>query len=173
LLPAINYSMNEQEFIKNIQAHEQDIHKVCRIYYKEYSREDLMQEIIAETWRSLGKWKNNCKFSTWLQTIARNVCINTLRKKATQPKIILCGDYNNEIKYEDNSDDLIKQLQVHECYNSIINTIEKPYRLLFHKYVYGATFKELEQLSGINANALRVKIYRIKKQIKIFANQAL
>ena len=41
---------------------------------------DLTQEVFYRALRSLASFKGDCKFRTWLYTIARNVCFNHLRE---------------------------------------------------------------------------------------------
>jgi RNA polymerase sigma-70 factor (ECF subfamily) len=36
--------------------------------------EDLLQEVFLRVVRAAGEWKGEAKFSTWLYTIARNLC---------------------------------------------------------------------------------------------------
>jgi len=40
---------------------------------------DLTQEVFYRALRSLASFQGDCKFRTWLYTIARNVCLNHLR----------------------------------------------------------------------------------------------
>lgn len=42
---------------------------------------DLTQEVFVRALRSLPSFKADCKFRTWLLTIARNVCLNHLRDR--------------------------------------------------------------------------------------------
>ena len=42
---------------------------------------DLTQEVFLRAMRSLGGFKGDAKFRTWLLTIARNVCLNHLREQ--------------------------------------------------------------------------------------------
>lgn len=159
--------MSEQEFMQQIELNKNVIHNACNAYCQSLSHNDLIQDIIAETWKSLGKFKNSCKFSTWLHTIARNVCISALRKHKSHPIIEGLDDYIDVLEYVDTTPELIKQLHEAKRYNIVTNTIEEPYRTLFHMYVYGASFKDLEQHSGINANVLRVNMHRIKKRLQL------
>ena len=42
---------------------------------------DLTQEVFYRALRSMASFQGDCKFRTWLYTIARNVCLNYLREK--------------------------------------------------------------------------------------------
>jgi RNA polymerase sigma-70 factor (ECF subfamily) len=41
---------------------------------------DLTQEVFYRALRSLSAFKGDCKFSTWLYTIAKNTCLNHIRE---------------------------------------------------------------------------------------------
>ena len=43
--------------------------------------EDIAQECFIRLWRRAGKWKPDARIGTWLYTIARNMCIDVLRKR--------------------------------------------------------------------------------------------
>jgi len=42
--------------------------------------EDLLQEVFLRVVRAAGEWKGEAKFSTWLYTIARNLCTDQARR---------------------------------------------------------------------------------------------
>lgn len=42
--------------------------------------EDLLQEVFLRVVRAAGEWKSEAKFSTWLYTIARNLCTDQARR---------------------------------------------------------------------------------------------
>ena len=54
---------------------------------------DLTQEVFYRALRSLQSFKGDCKFSTWLYTIAKNTCLNHLRetKKRAETGGLLAG----------------------------------------------------------------------------------
>lgn len=54
-------------------------HLVCRMVNGEDAY-DLTQEVFYRALRSLSAFKGDCKFSTWLYTIAKNTCLNHLRE---------------------------------------------------------------------------------------------
>jgi RNA polymerase sigma-70 factor (ECF subfamily) len=43
--------------------------------------EDLTQEVFIQAFRSLGKFRGDSKFSTWLYSIARFVCLHEIRRR--------------------------------------------------------------------------------------------
>ena len=54
-------------------------HLVCRMVNGEDAY-DLTQEVFYRALRALPSFKGDCKFSTWLYTIAKNTCLNHVRE---------------------------------------------------------------------------------------------
>lgn len=47
--------------------------------------EDLAQNVFVQVWKVRGRYKPTAKFSTWLFTIVRNICLNEVRRRARHP----------------------------------------------------------------------------------------
>src|SRR6516164_6943759 len=47
--------------------------------------EDLAQNVFVQVFKSAPRYKNTAKFSTWLFTIARNLCLNEIRRRSRHP----------------------------------------------------------------------------------------
>ena len=47
--------------------------------------EDLAQNVFVQVYRSARRYKPAAKFSTWLFTIARNLCLNEIRRRSRHP----------------------------------------------------------------------------------------
>ena len=47
--------------------------------------EDLAQNVFVQVYRSAGRYEASAKFSTWLFTIARNLCLNEIRRRSRHP----------------------------------------------------------------------------------------
>jgi RNA polymerase sigma-70 factor (ECF subfamily) len=43
--------------------------------------EDLAQQVFFQAWKAAGRYRVESRFSTWLFTIARNLCLNELRRR--------------------------------------------------------------------------------------------
>ena len=46
---------------------------------------DLAQEVFLRAFRNLDRYRGECRFSTWLYVIARNLCMSALQKRASEP----------------------------------------------------------------------------------------
>jgi RNA polymerase sigma-70 factor (ECF subfamily) len=47
--------------------------------------EDLAQSVFLQVYRAADRYRVSAKFSTWLFTIARNLCLNEIRRRARHP----------------------------------------------------------------------------------------
>lgn len=47
--------------------------------------EDLAQNVFLQVWKSAERYRSTAKFSTWLFTIARNLCLNEIRRRSRHP----------------------------------------------------------------------------------------
>jgi len=49
------------------------------------SAADLAQEILLRAFRNLDSYRGECRFSTWLYVIARNLCMSAIQKRSSEP----------------------------------------------------------------------------------------
>lgn len=47
--------------------------------------EDLAQNVFVQVWKAAPRYEPTAKFSTWLFTIARNLCLNEIRRRSRHP----------------------------------------------------------------------------------------
>ncbi|MGV3773489.1 MAG: RNA polymerase sigma factor [Verrucomicrobiales bacterium] len=47
--------------------------------------EDLAQNVFIQVYKSADRYRADAKFSTWLYTIARNLCLNEIRRRSRHP----------------------------------------------------------------------------------------
>jgi RNA polymerase sigma-70 factor, ECF subfamily len=58
---------------------------IYRSLRDETEAEDLAQNVFLQVYKSRSRYKQTAKFSTWLFTIARNLCLNELRRRYRHP----------------------------------------------------------------------------------------
>ena len=51
----------------------------------ETESEDVAQNTFVQVWKSRDRYERTAKFSTWLFTIARNLCLNEIRRRSRHP----------------------------------------------------------------------------------------
>ena len=66
--------------------HQARIARWCyRFTHDRESACDLAQEILLRAFRNLDSYRGECRFSTWLYVIARNLCMTAMQKRSSEP----------------------------------------------------------------------------------------
>ncbi len=124
--------------------------------------EDIMQEMLLRAWKNFPNFKNQSKFSTWFHNLCRNVCIDYLRKKSNDPKII---SFPGDIPDRPYVDDVSEKKRLEKIYQTAINSLHPIERRYFKMYLDGLSFKQMEHLTEVDQNTMRVRIHRIKERL--------
>jgi RNA polymerase sigma-70 factor (ECF subfamily) len=158
----------ENKFVKELQANQGIIHKICRAYTKgEAQHKDLFQEISIQLFKAYPKFKGESKFSTWMYRVAINTAISLYRKSKRQVKTSEIFDNLKELEYKGYDDTKDKQVDLlYQAINSL-NDIEKALVLM---YLEDKPYVEISQVLGITEVNARVKMNRAKTKLKNILN---
>ena len=73
-------------FTELVDKYKQPVMNVaCRMLRDATEAEDLAQMVFVQVYKSAERYKVSSKFSTWLFTIARNLCLNEIRRRSRHP----------------------------------------------------------------------------------------
>jgi RNA polymerase sigma-70 factor (ECF subfamily) len=73
-------------FVQLVEKYKQPVMNfVYRSLRDETEAEDLAQNVFLQVYKSRARYKQTAKFSTWLFTIARNLCLNEIRRRSRHP----------------------------------------------------------------------------------------
>lgn len=79
-------------FTELVQKYQQPIYNfILRSVRDVAEAEDLTQNTFVQVWKSAGRYRINARFSTWIYTIARNLCLNEIRRRSRHPADSLDG----------------------------------------------------------------------------------
>lgn len=160
----MNSEQQKDIFIKSISENKGIIHKVSNIYSNTLEdKEDLMQEITLQLWKSFPGFKWEARFSTWMYRIALNTAITNIRKSKRNP--ILEALSENQMKFAEKEYDPSLDENINKLYRAIaqLNDIEKAIILL---YLEKKSYSEIGDITGISEKNVSVKIVRIKKKLE-------
>ncbi len=158
----------EQKFVKELEANQSIIHKVCRTYTNnEAAHKDLFQEITIQLWKAYPKFRGESKFSTWMYRVAFNTAISLYRKAKRNVETSELYDNLKELEFQDY--DATQDNQLKLLYQAIysLNDIEKALALL---YLEDKSYKEIANTLGISEVNARVKMNRTKTKLKNILN---
>lgn len=154
----------KNKFLHIVTANQGIIHKVCRIYCDTpEDREDLFQEIVSQMWRSFPSFREESKVSTWMYQVALNTAITHFKRNKRRPDReglpkthLLIPDEQLDQTYEE------QLVLLHKAISKLTG-VEKSIILL---YLEERSYEEISEIIGITQNYVRVKMNRIKIQLK-------
>lgn len=142
--------------------------KLSRVYTNvAQDRDDLINDITLELWKSFKSFNGNSKISTWIYRVAINTSMNYKRKKRNDSMFVSLTDFKKEevfpwLAEQENSSELEI---LYSCIDEL-NDINKAIILL---YLDGNSHEEISEIMGISKTNVGTRIARIKDQIKSIA----
>lgn len=158
----------EQQFVTQLDEHQNIIHKVCRVYTNNSdAHKDLFQEITIQLWKAYPKFRGDAKFSTWMYRVALNTAITLYRKSKRQIKTNDISDFHYKIEANEYDGEIEEQMKL--LYRAIhqLSDVEKALILL---YLEDKPYKEIAETMGLSEVNARVKVNRIKGKLKTILN---
>jgi len=154
---------NFEEFIKGNMGR---IRRIALRYANEGEIEDLTQEIIIALWKAHQKFRGDSKPETWLYRIAFNTAMTSLRKSIR----------HRELESQLNSLQTINDIDTtgyseDEILSSFLDSLNEIEASILMMYLDGLSASDMEKVLGIKANAIGVRINRLKqKYIETYVN---
>lgn len=154
-------------YLDILEKHKGIVFKVARSYCSnEFDREDLVQEILAQIWRSLDTYNDAFKVTTWMYRVALNVAISFYRK-----------DKSVAYKHAEMEDRLLTYDMVQESENeeslsalyAFINELNDIDKAILLMYLEGENQAEIAANLNITISNVSTKISRIKQKLKLKA----
>ena len=156
---------DKEDFLVQLEEHKLIIYKICNSYCKNVSnRDDLVQEISYQLWKSFRHFNGSVKFSTWMYRVALNVAITFYRKTKTNEAIIQLGETDAEIEdSKENTGELEKNINTLQQFINELKVLDKALMIL---YLEEKTYREISEILGITETNVATRISRIKDKLK-------
>ena len=164
-------SRQQDQFLYILEKNIGIIIKIARAYSKTlHDKEDLINDITLELWKSFGRFKGNSKISTWIYRIALNTSMNYKRKREKDRLFFL-----DDLKQIENLSWLIEQPDSShsEILYQCIDELDKLNKAIILLYLDGNSHNEISDVTGISKTNVGTRISRIKEQIKSLATSKI
>lgn len=157
--------MNKAAFLQLIQENMGILYKISASYCRNVSdREDLMQEMIYQLWRSAERFDPNYKFSTWMYRIALNVAISFYRKSsASGLRVELDVEVAESLRGDPFDDPLAERIELLQRFIASLGELDKALMIL---YLEERSYKEIAEILGLTESNVATKLSRIKTRLK-------
>ena len=161
----LNGNMNAFTFLVN-RYQKLVVHITGRLIQRQDELEDVCQEVFLKVYQNLGKYRNECKLSTWIATIAYNTSINYLRKfkKGDEVNPDDSAAMRNLTDYRSEN---YEQTDLHRYIREQIELLPVQYRTvitLFHLEEF--SYQEIEQITGMPEGTIKSYLFRAKALLK-------
>lgn len=139
--------------------------KICHLYCPDrHAREDLMQEIIYQLWRSGKTYDANYRFTTWMYRVALNVAISFYREGQHRADAMPLSAMHLEIEDDPLESPLEKERLV--WLRNCVQGLREFDRALILLYFEEKSHKEIAEILGLSETNVATKISRIKERLK-------
>ena len=135
--------------------------------------EDVAQQVFVKAFFSLPRFDQRAAFSTWLYKITVNECWDFLRKKRVRP-LVYEADLNEEqarrfgASLEGTGErlDVSQRLENRQRVEQLLEGLDERDRLmLVLKEVEGFSVEEIGAILELNANTVKVRLFRARRRI--------
>ena len=154
----------DDTFTNLLEEHKGILFKVARAYCQdETDRQDVIQEIIIQLWRSYGRYDPQYRLSTWVYRIALNVAISFYRreKKRKESAVTITDNILEVVAPEEDQPNENIQLL-----HRFIHQLPELDRALMILYLDEKGYSEIAEVLGITETNVATKISRIKQKLK-------
>lgn len=142
------------------------VHITGRLIQRQDEIEDVCQEVFIKVYQNLGKYRNECKLSTWIATIAYNSSVNYLRKFRKFDEVIP----DDSFALRNLADFSMENYEITDLKRYIREQIELlpiQYRTvvtLFHLEEF--SYQEVEQITGMAEGTVKSYLFRAKALLR-------
>ena len=123
--------------------------------------EDITQETFYNAIKKIDTFKNDCKIETWLCSIAKNIFLNSKRRKQAEN----ISDYPNLVADSTPEENAIKNENVKRILAEAVK-LETPYKEVFYMKTLGDfSYKMIAEVFEKTESWARVTYHRARQKI--------
>jgi RNA polymerase sigma-70 factor (ECF subfamily) len=141
------------------------VFKVARAFAPtEADRQDLIQEILLQLWRSIPRYEGKAKGSTWVYRVAMHTALAWRRKEVQRrvPQVSLF-----EVPETAAADDLLtaQRRELVESLYAAIRQLPKVDACVVMLSLDGLSYREMAEILGVSENHVGVKLSRARERL--------
>jgi RNA polymerase sigma-70 factor, ECF subfamily len=165
---------DKEAFEELIRRHQHRVFAVAGgIVKRREDVEDIAQQVFVKAYFSLKRFDQRAAFSTWLYKITVNECWDLLRKKKVRP-LVYEADMSEEqarqvissAEKSKDGPDISDRLEARQRVERLLDGLEERDRLmLILKEVEGFSIEEIAEVLDLNANTVKVRLFRARRRI--------
>jgi len=128
----------------------------------------MYQEVLVNIWKSLDSFRGDSALSTWVYRVAVNTSLTYTGKAYRHMKLMVNGDTANlnSVLDDDNLNAKLEQEEQLDKLQTELNLLTVIEKALISLMLEGLSMKEIAEIIGITEPNVKVKIHRVKAQLK-------
>jgi RNA polymerase sigma-70 factor (ECF subfamily) len=145
---------------------------ISRLIGRPEDVEDVAQEVFLRLYFSIEHLRTPEVFEPWLYRLTVNACYDYLRKSKRRLESRMADLSDQQVMMADAvagskaQTDESEKRRVRDTVNGLLASVSEEDRILLTmKEVEGLSLKELEQVYGVNENALKVRLFRARQRV--------
>jgi len=159
--------VNKETFISKVLPLQNSWFKLALGYLKnEFAAKDLVQDVAIKVWEKRADWEQVENFPAWCMRIARNRCLDILKK---EKRIILSISANNydTTDADPNPQEELELQDGSQRIRKLIDRLEEPQRTIMTlREMECNSYKEIADLMNMSLEQVKVNIYRGRQKLK-------
>ena len=159
----------EETFNSIVSENSERIRNICRYYNSNVEdQKDMYQEVLVNIWKSLDNFRGDSAVSTWVYRVAVNTSLTFTGKAFRHMKLMINGHTENlnSIIDDEHLNRKLAEEKMMERMQVELNQLSVIDKALISLMLEGLSMKDISEVIGITEPNVKVKIHRIKSQLK-------
>lgn len=128
--------------------------------------EDITQEVFITVYNKLYTFDSKYKFSNWIMRIAKNKCIDYVRKKSKVNESNI-DDMIGISSKGDTPEERMEYKETKEFIEEYINGLQEiDKQIIMLRYLNNVTFNDISNILNISESSVKRRYYKIREKFK-------
>jgi RNA polymerase sigma-70 factor, ECF subfamily len=148
-----------EAFARLVERHERRLYNLAaRVLGSRSEADDAVQEALIRAWRSLPRFREGARFSTWLYRIGLNCALDIRSARRADPSDLVAERADPRDAFE--TSELSGELQ------RALSEVEEPYRAAVVLYdVLGCSYAEIAEITDVPEGTVKSRIFRGRRDL--------
>ena len=160
-----------------VRRYDQEVLRLTlRLVRSEEEAQDLYQEVFLKVYRSLGQFRLESRFSTWLYRVVTNVCFDHLRQQKSRSEVPARAGADGELDYAQaladdrpglNPEQALRAREISRRLEVALRQLSPRERMVFElKHCQGMKLRAIGELCGTSEEAAKNSLFRAVQKLR-------